>query len=327
MTVSKFPALLFDVPKAHRHVAYSAVGDVNSPYVLLCLPGLLETRATFDPLLQAAEGMHGLRVISLDLCGRGDSSPMLGDKGYTMQVYLEDIVHFIREVLMPEGKPVPRIEVLGTSMGGILAMYLAHEESNHISGLFFNDIGLDLPWMSIYGLYDGMKKAGRLPTPEEMAEKFNVSIGAVLAVQSPAHFDLPYRKDWKGMKFGHLISGFQGPVRLMHGSDSGVCTPQQVKDLQREFPKVQVLEVAGAAHPVPFNAAVTQFVLQSLQVPAAPQVKPVPAMTAVPKVAPPAPIEPVTAAMPTEVAVQPMRAEGPGWLSWLKQQLLGATKK
>ena len=172
MTISKFPTLQSPLSKGSRHLAYSSVGDVNSPHVLLCLPGLLETRATFDPLLQAAEEVHGLRVISVDLCGRGDSSTLPGDKGYTMQVYLEDIVHFIRSELMPDGKPVPHIEVLGTSMGGILAMYLASDAHNHISGLIFNDIGLDLPWMSIYGLYDGMKKAGRLPTPEEMAEQF-----------------------------------------------------------------------------------------------------------------------------------------------------------
>ncbi len=344
MTVSKFPALQFPLSKGNRHLAYSSVGDANSPHVLLCLPGLLETRATFDPLLQAADGLQGLRVISVDLCGRGDSSPLLGDKGYTMQVYLEDIVHFIRAELMPDGKPVPHIEVLGTSMGGILAMYLAHDAHNHIRGLFFNDIGLDLPWMSIYGLYDGMKKEGRLPTPEEMAEKFNVSIGAVLAVQSPSHFDLPYRKDWKGMKFGHLLSGFKGPVRLMHGSESGVCTPQQVKELQREFPKSQVLEVAGAAHPVPFNAMVNQFVLQALHLPAATPVKPEPVREApaqqalqmsMPFDTPVA--SPQSKAVPDPVAepepVQPMAAptQPPavprvGLLGLIKQ-LLGATKK
>ncbi len=310
MTVSQFPALQFSLPKAHRHLAYSSVGDRHSPHVLLCLPGLLETRATFDPLLQAAEGVHGLRVISLDLCGRGDSSPLPGDKGYTMQVYLEDIVHFIRAELMPDGNPVPHIDVLGTSMGGILAMYLAHDRRNHIHGLLLNDIGLDLPWMSIYGLYDGMKQAGRLPTPEEMATQFNVSIGAVLAVQSPSHFDLPYRKDWKGMKFGHLLSDFHGPVRLMHGSDSGVCTSQQVKTLQREFPKAQVLEVAGAAHPVPFNAVVNQFVLQSLKLP-----------TVMPITPQSEPVMPHVASIHTG-EVKPRAA---GLLGFIKK-LLGATK-
>jgi pimeloyl-ACP methyl ester carboxylesterase len=247
-----------------------------------------------------------------------------------MQVYLEDIEHFIRAELMPEGKPVPRIEVLGTSMGGILGMYLACDVHNHVSGLFLNDIGLDLPWMSIYGLYDGLKKEGRLPTPEEMADKYNVSLGAVLAVQSPSHFDLSYRKDWKGMKFGHLLSHFKGPLRLMHGSDSGVCTAQQVKDLQREFPKAKVLEVGGAAHPVPFNAAVNKFVLKSLDLPAAPIAKAEPpkAYEQINMVLDNVPVEVMksVAAQPASVQ-QPSRTQSPSWLSWLKQQLLGATKK
>ena len=224
---------------------------------------------------------------------------------------------FICPAETPEGQPVPHIEVLGTSMGGILAMYLAHDPHNHIRGLFFNDIGLDLPWLSIYGLYDGMKQAGRLPTPEEMAAQFNVSIGAVLAVQSPTHFDLPYRKDWKGMKFGHLISGFKGPVRLMHGSASGVCTAQQVKDLRREFPKAQVLDVAGAAHPVPFNAAVNQFVLQSLNLPQA---------SAVPTTPIDIPTEPLKAVAQQATPLPPAPEERVGLLGFLKQ-LLGATKK
>lgn len=365
MTVSKFPALQFHLPKGNRHLAFSSVGEAHSPYVLLCLPGLLETRATFDSLLQDAEGVHGLRVVSLDLCGRGDSGPLPGDKGYTMQVYLEDIEHFIRTELMPEGKPVPHIEVLGTSMGGILGMYLACDTHNPVSGLFLNDIGLDLPWMSIYGLYDGMKKEGRLPTPEEMAAKFNVSLGAVLAVQSPSHFDLSYRKDWKGMKFGHLLSDFKGPLRLMHGSESGVCTAQQVKDLQREFPKAKVLEVAGAAHPVPFNAAVNKFVLASLDLPIASLAKaalpkaephkafaqmdmaledgpvwketavatdePVEVMKSVEVIAPnPQSVEQlaVAAAQPkSDATVQSASVQPSNLWSWLKRQLLGATKK
>ena len=306
MTISQFPSHLCSLPHGKRHLAYSAVGASDSACVLLCLPGLLETRATFDPLLQDAEGVQGLRVVSVDHCGRADSSPLPGDKGYTMQVYMDDLAHFMREVLMPEGQPVPRIELLGTSMGGILAMYLTHQATHPISGLTLNDIGLDLPWMSIYGLYDGMKKAGRLPTPEEMAEKLNVSIGVALAVQSPSHFDLPYRKDWNGMQFGHLLSGFKGAVRLVHGSESGVCTAKEVKDLQREFPKAQVLEVAGAAHPVPFNVAVNNFVLKSLGLPAksAPKAQPTTALTQMDMALEPGPVwQEATVATDAPVAV------------------------
>jgi hypothetical protein len=152
-------------------------------------------------------------------------------------------------------------------------------------------------------------------------------MGAVLAVQSPSHFDLPYRKDWKGMKFGHLLNGFKGPVRLMHGSESGVCTAQQVKDLQREFPKAQVLEVAGAAHPVPFNAEVNQFVLQALHLPAVTQIRreavlEAPAPSTLNDVIPAQTPDPVVEPQPV-LQASPQRRVG---LFELFKKLLGAIK-
>ena len=256
----------FELP-SNRRMAYSQVGHVDAPRVLLCLPGLLETRATFDPLLHVAAHRHGVRVLSVDYGGRGDSDPLPGDKGYTMSVYLHDVKAFLHQEVMRPDLPLPRIELLGTSMGGILSMYLAHDTHNHIEGLFLNDIGLNLPWMSIYGLYDSMKKDGRMPEPYELAKELNVTLGTVMAVNSPTHFDLSYRKDWKGMQFGHLLKNFHAPVRLVCGSESGVCMPDQVLQLQRALPKAKVLEVVGAAHPVPFTDEVNQFILNELRLP------------------------------------------------------------
>ena len=266
MTRSHFPTQFFQLPSSIRRLAFSAVGDRNSPDVLLCLPGLLETRATFDPLLKAAESLHGLRVIGLDLCGRGDSDPMTDDKGYAMSAYLEDVLQFLKHEVMHGDAAIPRVHLLGTSMGGILGMYVASDKHLGIHSLTLNDIGLSLKWLSIYGLYDGMKQAGRMPEPHELAQQLHVSIGAVLAVQSPAHFDLPYRKDWTGMQFGHLLNHFKGLVRLVHGSDSGVCLPEQVKEMQKGLANLEVLGVAQVKHPAPFNAAVCNFVLQGLGV-------------------------------------------------------------
>jgi len=264
MTRSTFPTQFFQCTPTHRRLAFSEVGNRNSSDVLLCLPGLLETRATFDPLLHAATSLQGLRVISLDMCGRGDADPLPHDKGYAMSVYLDDVVQFLKREVMHDADVAPRVHVLGTSMGGILGMYLASDKSHGIQSLTLNDMGLSLKWLSIYGLYDSMKQAGRMPEPHELAEQLHVSIGAVLAVQSPAHFDLPYRKDWTGMQFGHLLKRFQGRLRLVHGGASGVCLPEQVREMHNAFAQLEVLEVPDAKHPAPFNAAVCGFVLQGL---------------------------------------------------------------
>ena len=284
---------------APRRLAFSQAGNTHSDRVLLCLPGLLETRATFDPLLSMAHGMPDVRVIALDHCGRGDADPLPGDTGYTMSVYLQDIVQFLRQEVMHPGQPVPRIEVLGTSMGGILAMYLASDPVHGIDGLFLNDIGLSLGWMSIYGLSDHLKQAGRMPDPQELVAQLGVHLGVVLAVQSPSHFDLPYRKDWKGMKFGHLLKNFHGPLRLIYGGASGVCLPEQVLELQRKHPSSSVFEVVGAKHPAPFNDAVCQFVLRDLQ--QVPQARAQPSL--------------------------PTGAQAHGFWPWLKRRYLGAKAK
>jgi hypothetical protein len=66
------------------------------------------------------------------------------------------------------------------------------------------------------------------------------------------------------MKFGHLMHGFEGPIRLIHGGASGVCASSQVREMQLAFAQCEVMEVAGAGHPAPFTPAVCQFVLKAL---------------------------------------------------------------
>jgi len=246
-------------------LAYSEVGDRDSTQVLLCLPGLLETRSSFEQLLLlAASHSPRLRVIAVDYCGRGGSDALSMDSGYTMSLYLADVEEFIRREVFQAGLPKPKLDVIGTSMGGILGMYLASNPSNGVTGLFLNDIGLSLTWMSIFGLYEGMKVSGRVPDANHLASSLGVTEGVVRDVQSPHHFDLPHRKDWKGMNFGHILSDFGGPVRLIYGSQSAVCLPQQVHDLAQKYQDTKLLRAEGASHPVPFTDAVCEFVLQAL---------------------------------------------------------------
>jgi len=245
-------------------LAFTEVGERGSAQVLICLPGLLETSSSFEQLLLAARHSLGLRVIAVDYCGRGGSDALSMDSGYTMSLYLTDIEEFIRREVFQSSLPKPKLDLIGTSMGGILGMYLASNPSNSVTGLFLNDIGLSLTWMSIFGLYEGMKVSGRVPDANQLASRLGVTEGVVRDVQSPHHFDLPHRKDWKGMNFGHILSDFAGPVRLIYGSQSAVCLPHQVHGFAQKYPVANLLRAEGASHPVPFTDAVCEFVLQAL---------------------------------------------------------------
>lgn len=241
-----------------RQLAFSDSGPSDATDVLLCLPGLLETRQTFTPILQSHP--EGLRCLSVDYCGRGESDSLAGDLGYSMTRYLADLKDFLAAQVPANA----RLHLLGTSMGGILAFYLIAQKEPQVHSLLLNDIGLVLEWSSLMDLSRQMQSARQGMDATALAQSLQVTPGVLAAVQLPTHFDLPYRRGLKGMGFAQLLAGYTGPIRLVRGHASRICLPAQVRQLHKLHPDAQVHEVAGAAHPVPFDAAVCAFLLQGL---------------------------------------------------------------
>jgi len=245
-----------------RRLAFTDTGPPHARDVLVCLPGVLETRQTFVPVLDARPA--GLRCLSLDYCGRGDSDPLPGDHGYSMARYCDDLLHFL-------GRHLPantRLHVLGTSMGGILAFYLVSSRAFPVQTLLLNDIGLSLHWLSLLSMYQDMKQGAGTLEPSVLAARLKVTPGALASVQLPKHFDLPYRKGIRGMHFVHLLEGYGGAVRLVRGQSSKICTALQVHEWRKLHFPFEVLEKPGVAHPVPFDPQVCEFLLKDLAGPA-----------------------------------------------------------
>jgi len=154
-----------------RRLAFTDTGPPHARDVLVCLPGVLETRQTFVPVLDARPA--GLRCLSLDYCGRGDSDPLPGDHGYSMARYCDDLLHFL-------GRHLPantRLHVLGTSMGGILAFYLVSSRAFPVQTLLLNDIGLSLHWLSLLSMYQDMKQGAGTLEPSVLAARLKVTRG------------------------------------------------------------------------------------------------------------------------------------------------------
>ncbi|MGV0960373.1 MAG: alpha/beta fold hydrolase [Limnohabitans sp.] len=258
MTIDNAVQMRTHVLPDGRRMAFTDQGPQAARDVLLCLPGLLETRQTFAPMVSACPA-H-VRCLSVDYCGRGDSDPLPGDQGYSMLRYLEDLQDFLNHTLRSDA----RLHILGTSMGGLLALYLRHQNPQLVQSLLLNDIGLSLRWLSLLSLYNVMKKGAGTLRPAALAAQLGVTPGVLTSVQLQTHFDLPYRKSFRGMHFAHLLQGYGGSVRLVRGQSSSICTPDQVRELHRTCAHAAVLEVADAAHPVPFSALVCTFLLSDL---------------------------------------------------------------
>ncbi len=146
--------------RAHRWVSkdglslYSRVYDQAGPAAasVLCLPGLTRNSKDFEDLAMHLSPRY--RVICPDLRGRGLSAPDPVWQNYHPGTYLADLSGLVA------GLGVQRLAVIGTSLGGLLAMLLPTVLPGVIAGVVLNDIG---PEIDPIGVARIKAYAGRLP--------------------------------------------------------------------------------------------------------------------------------------------------------------------
>ncbi|MEO1081365.1 MAG: alpha/beta hydrolase [Pseudomonadota bacterium] len=103
---------------------------------VLCMHGLTRNSADFSWI--ASRLAKTRRVISVDQRGRGlsDYDPVASN--YTPVTYVADMFKLLDEL------DVPRMLVIGTSMGGLMAMIMANMQGERFAGIVLNDIGPEL---------------------------------------------------------------------------------------------------------------------------------------------------------------------------------------
>lgn len=100
---------------AHR-MAYWEWGDPDNDNVVLCVHGLTRSGRDFDPLAQRLAQHY--RVVCPDVVGRGKSDWLVDAAHYGVPQYVADMLTLIARL-----KPA-RLDWVGTSMGGLIAMGL-----------------------------------------------------------------------------------------------------------------------------------------------------------------------------------------------------------
>lgn len=243
----------------NRKLAYSISGNINAEKILLCLPGLLETKESFTVLHAHFLRFEDCKVVSVDFPGRGDSESIALSQNYTMSLYLSDIKSLIKMLLINHSSST-QFTVLGTSMGGVLAMYLTQSLGKRISEIILNDIALTVNWTALYSLYKSMKNEVGFKEVKQLAKDLRVDERAFADVQLPGHFDLSYKADVWGMNFHEAMEGYKGKVALIYGADSKICTRQRVRSAKTAIPGLITLEIEDAGHPVPFTPQVCEFI-------------------------------------------------------------------
>jgi pimeloyl-ACP methyl ester carboxylesterase len=234
---------------------------------VLCLPGLTRNSRDFEPLATWISKTR--RVICPDLRGRGKSQYDPDWRNYHPGQYAADLWQLLDTLRLDE------VVVIGTSLGGWMAMLLNHQKPGRIAGAVMNDIGPEADPNGIArvvataGLLDIVgslaeaieqaKSVYSIAFPDWSEQQWQVYTETTYRQLDDGRFDLNFdrnighaaREGVSGLDvepwtmFGDLANV---PTLLIHGVLSDILTGPIIDKMRQHKPDLQIVTVRDRGH-------------------------------------------------------------------------------
>lgn len=234
--------------------------------VVLCLHGLMRNGRDFEEL--AAHLAVSCRVIVPDVRGRGLSARDSDCNNYQIATYLKDVLTLLA------GLGGARVAIIGTSMGGLMAMLLAATQPGLVSRIVLNDVGPEVDPAGLERIRGYAGKAGPVSSwPEALAQARSI-YGAAWPGLSAERWErivrASYRANAQGLieidadpRISEQLRNTTAaapdlwplwgalakvPILAIRGAQSDVLSAGTLARMQREKPDLAVLTVADRGH-------------------------------------------------------------------------------
>src|SRR5688572_15238962 len=267
----------------HR-IAYTDWGDLANPHVVLCVHGLARNSRDFDFLAAALQ--PDCRVVCMDVAGRGDSEWLDNKSHYTFSTYQNDAAAMLARATAPgktrwfSKKPFKsKLDWVGTSMGGLLGMFLAAKRGSPIRRLVLNDVGALIPWSALFRMKGYITRGRCFKSVDEVeayvrnvcapfgpltdaqwrhlaqhsarqngdgayALRYDPGIGEGLHGHIDAEF--PIGPDLlRGIDLWNVWSKIECRVLVLRGENSEVLLPRTLAEMKERKPDLEVVEFPG----------------------------------------------------------------------------------
>lgn len=201
---------------------------------VLCLAGMTRNSKDFERL--AAQLAARRRVVCPDYRGRGRSAYDADWRNYQPLVYLNDILHVVTAL------GVHRVIVIGTSLGGLLAMGLAVMRPGLLAGVVLNDIGPEYGTGEIARILDYIGKDRPQPSWDAAVGEMQRMFG-YLELGDPENWQRMARATYQEGEDGFLH--FDWDVRLARAMRGSLRETQDLWPYFRALRSIPTLALRG----------------------------------------------------------------------------------
>jgi pimeloyl-ACP methyl ester carboxylesterase len=241
-------------------------GPLAAAPVVLCLHGLMRNNRDFEELAPHLAARY--RVIVPDVRGRGLSARDPKAENYQIPVYLKDLD------LLLSGLGVERTAIVGTSMGGLMAMVLAAMQPARVARIVLNDVGPEVDPAGLERIRGYAGKSTPVKTWPEAAGQLRTIFGVAWPGLDPARWEQLARRSYRvnpsgdieadaDPRIGDVIRASANaapdlwplwrtlervPVLALRGALSDVLSAVTLARMQREKPDLQALTIANRGH-------------------------------------------------------------------------------
>ena len=251
-------------PHGFHQVHYTEWGDPGNPRVLICVHGMTRTGRDFDFLAAALEQEY--RVICPDVVGRGQSDWLDDKTDYTYPLYVNDMAMLMARL------DAERIDWVGTSMGGLIGMFLASYAGTPIHKLLVNDVGPLIPAAGLkriakyvgqhrtWDTVDAMDRALRIyaPTFGKLTDaqwrhmlihsSRQLDDGRYAMGYDPGIAEVFKALEMKDIDLWPVWDAIRCPTLLLRGAHSDVLNHADAIAMTERGPRAKLIEFPGMGH-------------------------------------------------------------------------------
>jgi pimeloyl-ACP methyl ester carboxylesterase len=250
-------------PHGFHRLHYYEWGDPANSKVVMCVHGLTRNGRDFDDIARALSSEY--RVFCPDVPGRGKSEWLTHNEDYAYPVYCAAMAALIAR------SGAETVDWIGTSMGGLIGMFLAAQPNSPIRKLVMNDVGPFIPKASLERLSAYVGK----PVSYDSFEAFEQYIRVVSASFGPltdaqwrhltettarrldngrwgTNYDqaiaLPFTAPIADVVLWPFWDQIRCPTLLLRGTESDLLLSETAREMTTRGPQARLVEFSGIGH-------------------------------------------------------------------------------